>query len=309
MSLFARAAHFAAVKHRAQRRDTIDQRPYIEHPLEVAKILSEFVDNPITIAAAILHDTVEDTTATYEELVEQFGREIADTVMEVTDDKTLPKEERKRLQIEHAATISNGAKCIKMADKISNLRSLNEEVPVGWTRERVRAYFVWSKKVTDRCAAACPPLARILDDLYRVPCQCGKILDTESSAPWCDDCLADKRQEDALVKAVLAAVNSALGSADHRRMLRALVDIAAEIYPVIIKKKLYASPALAAAYRILKVFDTEEGIIEEGRRSVCYDNQEEYEAALDALNDKSFKLATEALKELHAVLEMHAPAL
>src|SRR6185436_14890407 len=103
-----KALHFAADKHRDQRRKDEEASPYINHPIEVAEMLARVggVTDLVTLQGAILHDTIEDTNTTPEELEVHFGREVRDVVLEVTDDKTLEKMERKRLQIEHAAHIS-----------------------------------------------------------------------------------------------------------------------------------------------------------------------------------------------------------
>lgn len=109
----------------------------------VANILTQEGDvhDPVVIVAAILHDTVEDTDTTIEEIEREFGPEVRLVVSEVTDDKTLPKEERKRLQIEHSSHISHEAKQVKLADKIYNLRDLQKSIPIGWTSKRVEEYF------------------------------------------------------------------------------------------------------------------------------------------------------------------------
>src|SRR5271163_3473437 len=118
MQLFVDAVDFAATKHRTQRRKDVDASPYINHPIALAHVLAieASVDDDHTLVAAILHDTLEDTETSFEELKERFGALIAETVAEVTDDKTLPKLTRKALQIEHAAHLSRRAKLVKLAD-------------------------------------------------------------------------------------------------------------------------------------------------------------------------------------------------
>lgn len=167
--LFLRTASFAAQKHASQKRLDTAGTPYINHPLEVAHLLSvhyHAAGRADVIVAALLHDTVEDTNTTFAELEELFGVDVTNLVREVTDDKSLEKMERKRLQVEHTAHISHGAKAIKMADKISNLRSIQREIPVGWTHERACAYFVWAKQVTDQCRGVCAALEQMLDEIY-----------------------------------------------------------------------------------------------------------------------------------------------
>ncbi|HLU47192.1 MAG TPA: HD domain-containing protein, partial [Planctomycetota bacterium] len=138
--LLLRAIDIAAKAHRKQRRKDDKETPYINHPIEVARILADEggVDDPEIITAALLHDTVEDTATSLDEIRGAFGDRVARIVGEVTDDKSLPKVERKRLQIIHASEISRGARLVKLADKISNLRGLRSSVPKGWDAARVR---------------------------------------------------------------------------------------------------------------------------------------------------------------------------
>ncbi|XP_065145264.1 guanosine-3',5'-bis(diphosphate) 3'-pyrophosphohydrolase MESH1 [Paramisgurnus dabryanus] len=148
-SVLLETINFAAEKHRNQRRKDPDATPYINHPIGVARILSN--EGGITdievLQAALLHDTVEDTDTTIDELESVFGQTVARIVQEVTDDKTLSKEERKRLQVEHAPHRSHQAKLVKLADKLYNLRDLNRCTPTGWTQQRVQEYFVWASQV------------------------------------------------------------------------------------------------------------------------------------------------------------------
>ncbi|KAJ3319389.1 Guanosine-3',5'-bis(diphosphate) 3'-pyrophosphohydrolase MESH1 [Boothiomyces sp. JEL0866] len=157
---------FAAEKHRNQRRKDSQSTPYINHPLGVAHILiKEKISDIDILRAAILHDTVEDTETTFEELLEKFGPTVTDYVREVTDDKTKPKQVRKQLQIETGPHKSYGAKLVKMADKINNLRDLEHEIPDGWDKERADQYFIWAKKVTDNLKVH-DGLQRQLEELY-----------------------------------------------------------------------------------------------------------------------------------------------
>jgi guanosine-3',5'-bis(diphosphate) 3'-pyrophosphohydrolase len=119
------AAAFAAAKHRNQRRKDAEASPYINHPIALAELLAFVgIEDLEVLQAALLHDTVEDTDTSFQELEERFGKAVADIVQEVTDDKALPKGERKRLQVEHAAQLSREAKLVKLADKICNLRDI-----------------------------------------------------------------------------------------------------------------------------------------------------------------------------------------
>lgn len=143
--MLATALEFATHKHRNQRRKDAAQTPYITHPIEVRDILQNAgVSDHAVLAAALLHDTVEDTDTTHAELVDKFGEAVAGLVQECTDDKRLPKATRKQLQITNAAQISPSAQLIKLADKISNLRSLRQSPPVGWSDARIRGYFDWA---------------------------------------------------------------------------------------------------------------------------------------------------------------------
>jgi guanosine-3',5'-bis(diphosphate) 3'-pyrophosphohydrolase len=143
------AIRFSAEKHRNQRRKDSEQSPYINHPIEVTQLLWEVggVRDIDVLLAAVLHDTVEDTDTRPEEIRERFGVQVLSFVMEVTDDKSLPKEKRKRLQIENAAYKSYGAKLIKLADKACNVRNLVTMPPKDWSLERRQEYLLWTEKV------------------------------------------------------------------------------------------------------------------------------------------------------------------
>src|SRR5262249_12601417 len=144
-----KALHFAAIRHRDQRRKDVEVSPYINHPIEVAELLARIggVTDPVILQGAILHDTIEDTQTTPEELEAAFGPEVRRVVEEVTDDKRRPKAERKRLQIEHAPHLSERAKHIKIADKISNVQAVTKTPPVDWPMERRREYLDWTENV------------------------------------------------------------------------------------------------------------------------------------------------------------------
>lgn len=166
---YTKCLNFAALKHSTQRRKDKAQTPYINHPIGVANILANEgnVTDLDVLMAAVLHDTVEDTDCSFDEIEENFGKEIRSIVEEVTDDKTLPKMERKRLQILHAKTASPKAKLVKLGDKLYNLRDLQRETPEGWTQQRVDEYFVWAKKVVDNCKGTNKELEDKLDELFR----------------------------------------------------------------------------------------------------------------------------------------------
>ncbi len=161
----ARAYDFAARKHLKQQRKGEAAEPYINHLTEVALLVAETDPDgdPDVVIAAVLHDTVEDTDTTPAELEAAFGSRVAALVAEVTDDKSLAKAERKRLQIEHAGAASPGAKRIKIADKTANLRSVCASPPAGWPNERVAEYVAWAAAVVDRCRGVDPVLEAHFD--------------------------------------------------------------------------------------------------------------------------------------------------
>lgn len=168
LAIILTALEFASIKHRDQRRKDAEASPYINHPIALAKVLSaegRIIDTKI-ICAALLHDTIEDTETTAEELQAQFGKAITKIVLEVTDDKNLPKAERKRLQIEHARHPSKPAKLVKLADKICNLRDILYNPPAKWPLKRKQEYFDWSKAVIDQVQGTNKKLEKIFDELY-----------------------------------------------------------------------------------------------------------------------------------------------
>ena len=163
------AANFAAQKHAAQKRKGAAAEPYINHPLEVAGLVSTAIAEPDTnlIIAALLHDVVEDCGVSKEELAAKFGSDVAYLVMEVTDDKSLPEAERKRLQVVNAPQKSVRAQAIRLADKISNMRAILSSPPADWTMERKRDYFQWAKQVVDGLTAPNPGLKAEFERVFR----------------------------------------------------------------------------------------------------------------------------------------------
>ncbi|WP_407122173.1 HD domain-containing protein [Bradyrhizobium sp. STM 3561] len=166
-SLLISAIAFAATKHRDQRRKDASASPYINHPIALAAVLTNegHVTDTNVLCAAILHDTIEDTETTATELETRFGPKIASIVLEVTDDKSLPKEVRKQLQIEHAADATPEAKLVKLADKICNLRDILSSPPTDWPAERKQAYFDWAARVVTNIRGTHPGLEAIFDEL------------------------------------------------------------------------------------------------------------------------------------------------
>ena len=149
LSKLLQAASFAAKKHVSQKRKGNDAAPYINHPLEVVNLLANVgnIEDYDVLIAAVLHDTIEDTETTKEEITELFGEKVCEMVLEVTDDKSLPKATRKQKQVEHAPHLSTGAKLIKLGDKISNIRDVLENPPDGWSDERRLEYINWGERV------------------------------------------------------------------------------------------------------------------------------------------------------------------
>lgn len=163
--LLARAMALAAERHVGQRRKGAAGEPYVNHVIEVAALVAEASDgaDAAIVAAALLHDTVEDTATSHAELVAMFGDDVAALVAECTDDKALPKDERKRLQVAHAPSRSPRAKLIKLADKTSNLRSLATSPPARWESERRLAYVAWARDVVAGLRGVSPQLEAQFD--------------------------------------------------------------------------------------------------------------------------------------------------
>jgi len=164
-----RALDYAAKKHVSQRRKGVAQEPYINHLIEVAHLLAEATggaDSNLVIAG-LLHDCIEDQGVTYDELVGLFDADVADIVRDVSDDKSLLKAERKRLQIEHAPHISARARMLKIADKTSNLRAMVASPPSGWDEQRKRDYFAWAQAVVAGCRGVNHFLEAKFDEAYR----------------------------------------------------------------------------------------------------------------------------------------------
>jgi guanosine-3',5'-bis(diphosphate) 3'-pyrophosphohydrolase len=161
-----RAADAAARWHVHQRRKGIAQEPYINHLLEVASLVTEATggSDPNLVIAALLHDAIEDQEVPVEIIAREFGKRVADILMEVTDDKSLPKVERKRKQIESASKKSKGAKLIKLADKTSNLRTIASSPAADWSVKRRLEYIAWAKNVVAGLRGASPWLEEQFDE-------------------------------------------------------------------------------------------------------------------------------------------------
>jgi guanosine-3',5'-bis(diphosphate) 3'-pyrophosphohydrolase len=165
---FIKALAFAADKHRNQRRKDAEASPYINHPIALADVLANEggVTDISVLCAAMLHDTIEDTETSEQELRERFGEKVTSIVLEVTDNKSLLPPVRKQLQIDHASYLSNEAKLVKLADKICNLRDILASPPEDWSLERKRNYFDWAKQVADQIGDASKKLNKAFDEVY-----------------------------------------------------------------------------------------------------------------------------------------------
>ncbi len=171
-----RAASFAARVHATHKRKGATGEPYVNHVIEVAAILAEHGAPEEAILAGLLHDTVEDSDndpepITHDRLVAEFGEAVARIVAEATDDKSLPKETRKALQVRHAAGKSDAAKMLKLADKISNLRAIMASPPASWEHARRVEYVGWAGRVAVGLKGANPALDALFDSTYRAAMQ------------------------------------------------------------------------------------------------------------------------------------------
>ena len=164
-----KAIEFASRKHSAQRRKDKDASPYINHPIAVTHLLADTggVTDLVTLMAGVLHDTIEDTKTTPEELEAQFGRTVRKVVEEVTDDKSLEKADRKQRQIDHTPNLSKRAKAIKLADKIANVQDVTDAPPANWDRARRLAYLEWTEKVVAGCRGTNAPLEKLYDEVLK----------------------------------------------------------------------------------------------------------------------------------------------
>jgi (p)ppGpp synthase/HD superfamily hydrolase len=166
-ALLLSAIEFASRKHSTQRRKNVDASPYINHPIAVTHMLAETgrITDVVTLMGAVLHDTIEDTETTPDELEEQFGRTVREIVEEMTDDKKLDKDLRKQLQIDHAPHQSARAKAIKLADKIANVADVTDCPPANWSRGRRIEYLDWTEKVVAGCRGTNEALEKLYDEV------------------------------------------------------------------------------------------------------------------------------------------------
>lgn len=180
ISLILNALELAAVRHRTQFRKGDISTPYINHPIQVANLLVNEANekDPVLISAALLHDVIEDTVRTKKEkkelikyIRETFGDEVLAVTLEVTDDRSLSKKERKRLQVVHAPLLSEKAKKLKLADKAMNVRDITGHPPVVWPLKRIKKYFDWSEKVV----AGLRGVNKELEDIFDESLETGRV--------------------------------------------------------------------------------------------------------------------------------------
>ena len=179
------ALRFAAEKHRRQRRKDTEATPYINHPIAVAELVARVgeVSDVTMLQAAILHDTIEDTATTAEELETHFSKPVSLLVQELTDDKSLPKQERKRLQIEHSPHLSTAAKQIKIADKICNLNDISATQPADWPLQRKLDYLDWAERVVAGCRGCNPDLDQHFDTVLSERREALNVVASANSMP------------------------------------------------------------------------------------------------------------------------------
>ena len=163
------AIEFASIKHKDQRRKDATQTPYINHCIRVASIVETIgsINDQELLIAAVLHDTIEDTDTTEFDISSLFGERVLDLVKEMSDDKSLDKQKRKELQIEHAPYVSEDVTPLKLADKIANCEDLLVSAPQGWTEERILTYFQWAEAVVDRLPKVNEPLYQYAKKVIR----------------------------------------------------------------------------------------------------------------------------------------------
>ncbi len=170
-----KALEFAAVRHKHQVRKGEVKIPYINHPINVVTLLTEYEENETNLlSAAALHDVIEDTAKGKNEIdelskiiKEEFGDKVLEIVLEVSDDKTLPYQERKRLQIKNTPFLSNEGKKLKISDKICNIRDMMKHPPTDWSADRKATYLEWAKNVIEGARGVNPNMEAYFDKIIQ----------------------------------------------------------------------------------------------------------------------------------------------
>jgi len=168
------ALDYAAQEHRDQRRKGAEQAPYINHPIALLRILAveAGITDPEVLTTAVLHDVIEDCSGRDQEFIglrreeigAGFGAEILALVEAVTDDKALPKAQRKQAQVSHAGDLPPKARLVKLADKIANVRDIARCPPQQWDAQRITEYFDWAERVVDRMRGTDARLEALFDE-------------------------------------------------------------------------------------------------------------------------------------------------
>jgi len=168
LQMIMMAAKYASICHRKQKRKDSEKTPYINHPIDVAEFLtSNDVKDRDTIIGALLHDVIEDTDGTYDEIKHLFGENVANIVKDCSDDKKLNKIMRKKLQIKHALMISDQAKLVKLGDKYSNISGLLETPPAHWSRDEIIGYVYWGLAVCRKLSGVNSKMDEHMQNLFK----------------------------------------------------------------------------------------------------------------------------------------------
>jgi len=195
------AVIFAAHKHQGQVRKDQSRSPYVTHPLAVARAIWEIgqVKDQTLLIAAVLHDTIEDTETSKDEIRKRFGEEVLSIVIEVTDEKSQEKMIRKQQQVTHAATLSHSAKILKLADKLCNCQDILYSPPDNWTMKRRQDYIQWAADVIAQMRDTNPGLETALDQVFSDAEEQLEIkiqpFETVNQRPWGPNSIVSSHQE------------------------------------------------------------------------------------------------------------------
>ena len=178
LKTFAEAVEYAAVKHHGQLRKGEDA-PYIVHPLRAARLVMQAAPKlgyETAVIAAVLHDTLEDTTASHSDLVARFGAKVADVVAELTDESAGPIHDRKAAQAAKALNMSVMARIVKIADQTDNVNDVAYHPAVDWSDEKRMEYIDLSSKVVQACQAEDNPVITRLVSTFMEEAHRAKLL-------------------------------------------------------------------------------------------------------------------------------------